>query len=248
MAKRKKKELTHCDSLEMEELFLAVYFNDLKKVIAIKEQYPETYARRNAMQLDYNRAIDLVNLTFFNQVIWKEEDWNAEGMKSFVKRNRLRTEAMLDFWRTESGNPNLQRTIAYNQYWFYFFCDDPENPSSDYLNKGLNEADAMLYHRVECFDFDGVKEWLDKGANPEALMEEGDIYSNVGYRLGHECSHLCTSRVLPMFNAFERRTYHQKFVITEMFGELLGWAAHEEMYNFIFQYQRDHTTTGDASK
>lgn len=62
------------ENKKLKELFLAVYFNDLEKVIDIKNHYPKIYNKKNNFPIDNWRTIDLRNLTHFNQTIWLDKD------------------------------------------------------------------------------------------------------------------------------------------------------------------------------
>ncbi|MBS1681043.1 MAG: hypothetical protein JST48_04970 [Bacteroidetes bacterium] len=62
---------TETENKKLEELFLAVFFNDLEKVIEFKNRHPETYAKKNNFLIDDTVSFDLINLTFFNQTYGK---------------------------------------------------------------------------------------------------------------------------------------------------------------------------------
>lgn len=42
---------TETENKKLGELFLAIYFNDLEKVIEFKNQFPELYEKRTSSQL-----------------------------------------------------------------------------------------------------------------------------------------------------------------------------------------------------
>ena len=236
---------TISENKEMEKLFLAIYFNDIEKVIDFKNQFPEIYAKKESFQIDRYTTFDLINLTFFNQKVWFDDDWSEEIMP-LVKKNRLRTEQMLDFWRTEFGIQKMIREFEYNKYCDYFFCDDPNDPDDNeeviidpisyFLEKGFREIDLRLYNRVECFDFAEVKKLLEKGAKSNIDFYE-DEDSNAFSLIGGRCSFLATCFIIPEFKIFEEKEYHQDFDIKEMFGSLLGLAANQEMYDLLNAYK-----------
>ena len=91
---------TKTENKKLEELFLAVYFNDLEKVIEFKNRFPELYTKRDRFLIDNDTPFDLTNLTFFNQTIWFDGDW-IDDINPLVEKHRLRTTQMLDFWRAE---------------------------------------------------------------------------------------------------------------------------------------------------
>lgn len=229
---------------ELEELFLAIYFNDLEKVIEFKNQLPELYARKDKFLIDENTTFDLINLTFFNQTIWFDGDW-IDDIKPLVEKHRQRTEKMLDFWRTEFEQQEIHRLIEYNQYYEHFYCVDPNDfdeiilePISTYLEQGFREIDLKLYNRAQCFDFVEVKKLLEQGAKSNIHFEnDGD--SSAFSRISAECSYLATCHVIPEFKVFEIKGYNQNFDTTEMFRNILGLAAHEEMYNLLEKYDKD---------
>jgi len=235
---------TNIETQELDKLFLAIYFNDRDKVTEFKNQNPEIYAKKNKYLLDGNITFDLTNLTLLNHKIWFDNDWREEIML-FIKENRQQTNQMIDFWRAEGEKPILNRKIEYNQYFEYFYCDDPNDPENNeeiildhisyFLEKGFREIDLMLYNRVECFDFIETKKLLEKGAKSNIhFYEDGD--SNAFSRISAECSYLATCQIIPEFQIFKAKGYKQNFDISRMFGELLGLAAHEEMYELLSKY------------
>ncbi len=232
------------ENKKLEELFLAVYFNDLEKVIEFKSQFPKLYAKKDKFPIDENTTFDLTNLTFFNQVIWFDVDWREEIMP-LVEKHIQRTKKMLDFWCAELGQQEIHRQIEYNHYHEYFYCDDPNDfdeiilePISTYLEQGFREIDLRLYNRTQCFDFAEVKKLLEQGAKSDIHFEnDGD--SSAFSRISTECSYLATCNVIPEFKVFDEKGYNQSFDTTRMFGDILGLAAHEEMYHLLDEYDED---------
>lgn len=235
---------TETENKKLEELFLAVYFNDLEKVIEFKNQFPKLYVKKDKFPIDENTTFDLINLTFFNQTIWFDGDW-IDDIKSLVEKHRHRTKRMLDFWRAELGQKEIHRQIEYNHYHENFYCDDPDDfdeiilePISTYLEQGFREIDLRLYNRAQCFDFDEVKNLLEQGAKSDIHFEnDGD--SSAFSRISAECSYLATCHVIPKFEVFETKGYNQSFDTTEMFRNILGLAAHEEMYHLLDEYNEN---------
>jgi hypothetical protein len=229
---------TKTESKKLEELFLAIYFNDLVKVIEFKNQFPELYTKKDKFLIDESTTFDLTYLTFFNHTLWFDDGWREEIMP-LVEKHRHRTEQMLNFWRVELGQQKLHRQIEYNQFSDYFYCDDPNDfdeiilePISVYLEKGFREIDLKLYNRVQCFDFGEVRKLLKQGAKSDIHFEnDGD--SSAFLRISAECSYLTTCHVIPEFQLFEEKGYNQEFNLTRMFGNLIGLIAHEEMYRLL---------------
>ena len=238
------------ENKKMEKLFLAIFFNDLEKVIGFKKQYPEIYAKKEKFRIDKYRTFDLKNLTFFNQSVWKDDDWNDEIIP-LIRRNRQRTEQMLDYWRAECSCGEIQREIDYNQYFDYFYCVDPRitdevfwEPIQDYLSKGIREQDIMLFFHAERFNFKETKKLLEEGAKPDVDIcidddLDDDDSNSILSRIWVEYLYLISTYVVPDFEAFEINGYKQKFDIKDMFGHLLGLAAHIDMYQLLDAYSED---------
>lgn len=235
---------TETENKKLKELFLAVIFNDLEKVIEFKNQFPEFYAKRNKFLIDNDTTFDLTNLTLLNQIIWFDVDWIVD-LKPLVEKHRLRTTQMLDFWREELGQKEIHRQFEYNQYHEHFYCDDPNDfdeiilePITTYLEQGFREIDLRLYNRAQCFDFVEVKKLLEQGAKSDIHFEnDGD--SSTFSRISAECSYLATCHVIPEFETFEIKGYKQNFDTAEMFRNIIGLAAHEEMFHLLDKYDED---------
>ena len=235
---------TATENKKLEELFLAVYFNDLEKVIEFKNQFSELYTKKDKFQIDENTTFDLINLTFFNQVIWFDVSWRQEIMP-LVEKHRQQTKKMLDFWCAELEQKEINRQIEFNHYHKNFYCDDPNDfdeiilkPISTYVEHGFREIDLKLYNRAQCFDFAKVKELLEQGAKSNIHFEnDGD--SSAFSRISGQCSYLATCHVIPEFELFEKYGYNQNFDTNRMFGDILGLAAHQEMYHLLDEYDED---------
>ncbi len=238
------------------KLFLAIYFNDIEEVIEFKNQKADLYAKKHNFFIEENRyaknenfqgiTFDLTNLTLLNYKIWFTDGWRKERMP-FINEKRQQTNNMVDFWKSE-GEDVLNRKIEYNKYFEYFYSNDPNNPESDkeiiadptsyFLEKGFREIDLRLYNRAECFDFVETENLLEKGANPNVHFYE-DEDSSIFDRINTERSYLTTCEVTSGFDFFKRQGYQQYFHIPSMFGDLLGLAAHEEMYALLSKYDKE---------
>ena len=185
-------------------------------------------------------------MTFFNQSVWKDDDW-VDEIIPLVRRNRQRTEQMLDYWRAEYGCQEIQRDINYNQYFDFFYCVDPRitdevfwEPIQNYLSKGIREQDLMLFFHAERFNFKETKKLLEEGAKPDVDIDQDDDDENTIFsRIGIEMSFLATTFVVSEFETFEQKGYTQKFDIKDMFSHLLGLAAHIDMYQLLDAYSED---------
>jgi len=238
-------KLTDLENKILNELFIAIYFNNLEKVIEIKRKYPEIYSKKENYKIDGKKTFDLKNLTFFNQSIWKGDDWKDE-IKPFIKNNMEKTKKMLEYWKTETGNKNIQREIEYNQYCDYFFCTDPNDPEENemvsldkisfFLEKGFREIDLRLYNRIACLDFTGTKLLLENGAKPDIPFYEKDLYSYALSLVVGECAVLAMCQIVPSFKKYEKNGKWYDKNITELFRDLIGLAAFEDMYYLLEKY------------
>jgi len=242
MAVQMNDKLTDLENKVLNELFIAIYFNDLEKVIEIKRKYPEIYSKKENFKIDGKKTFDLKNLTFFNQSIWNKDDWR-DGIMPFVKWEREKTEKMLEFWKTETGNKKIQREIEYNQYFEYFCCGDPEENEdiygdtiADYLKKGFREIDLRLYNRVTCFDFTEIKILLENGAKLDVNLHEDESDSDVMSFVSDECSCLASTEIVPSFELYEKNGKWNDKNITKLFGDLIGLAAYEDMWYLLEKY------------
>ncbi|MFV0553936.1 MAG: hypothetical protein ACK5LR_04445 [Mangrovibacterium sp.] len=223
---------------QLENLFIAIFFNDVDRLCEIKQQYPKIYARKNDYPIDEYCKIDLTNLTLLNHRFWFSEGWSEKSMP-LVERNRVCVNQLLDFWQAEGEGRILDRKLEYNSYYEYFYCNDPDDPESFefafwepidyYLKKGFREIDLRLYSRAQCFDFDEVETLLKNGANPNVCFEDED--DDICNRIYREISYLLSCRLMPEFNLFDKEGSDQEsnYDERELFGDLLGLVAHEEM-------------------
>ena len=245
------KECLESENRIFDELFIAIYFNNLEKVIEIKEKYPEIYYKKENYKIEGKKIFDLKNLTFFNQSIWKGDDWKDEIIP-FIKKNREKTEKMLEFWKTETGNENIKREMEYNQYCEYFYCHDPNDPEENekviidtisyFMEKGFREIDLKLYNRVACFDFTETKILLEKGAKLNVKFYPDECDSDTMSHIGDECSYLATCKVIPSFQLYEKNErcdYYNMGNLTELFMDLIGLAAFEDMYYLLEKYIKE---------
>ena len=241
---------TKTENKKMEELFLAVFFNDVEKVNSFKSHSPNLYAMKNNFLIDNYKSFNLVNLTFFNQTIWNSKKWDND-IKPLVEKNKLKTEQMLVFWQSEFDRQNIVREIEYNQYCDFFYCEFPTDHkewlsyeewlsverSVGYIEKAFREIDLMLMYQAEHFNFAETKKLLEQGAKSNIDFYDNES-SDLDSRIGDECAFLATTFVVPEFEIFEQKGYNQDFDIVDMFGRLLGLAAHEEMYQLLNEYSK----------
>lgn len=223
-----------------EELFLAIYFNDLDRVQDFKIQNPDLYSKKSEFKLESGKVLDLVQLTLLNQIIWFQYRWRDE--LDFLERLRKNTERMKQFWYEEGETVSLSKAIQFNEYQEHFYCFDPLNPTI--IDNKSHEAwariftrkvDFDLYNRILCFDFESVESLLKLGARFD-IHRYKDGYSSAYDEIDQE--HLILSLdVFGDFRWFEEEGYLGDFDPSEMFGNLVGLAAYSRMLNLLNRYK-----------
>lgn len=129
--------------------------------------------------------------------------------------------------------------IDYQQYHDYFFSKDPEESDVDIIMEdnwaeiyryGTRDIDLKLFCATERFDFPMVKDLLEQGADPYAPAYS-DASASTFTRIGDECSFLCTCELSWAWAPGQRHNVNVRNI-----GDLIGWAAHEEMYRWLEKY------------
>lgn len=224
---------------KLNPLFLAVFFNDLVGIQRFKAKNPNIFAQCNRFPLENEDTFDLYYLTELNAIIWNSKDWK-EDILPFVKARRKETQEVLDFWQGENGFYRGNTQLKFSDYWEYLYCEDPAirdytnwEENSYFLDKGIKELDLMLYNRASCFDFKATRYLLKMGANPNIdLYEEEEQQDSIINHIAMEAANL-SLQIIPLFESFEKNKYQENFHIINMFRDLLGYAAHEEMYKTL---------------
>lgn len=226
------------DFKKLEQLFLAIYFNDVDKVIEFKNDNLELYNTKSSFFIDEELYLDLVHLTYFNYIIWFDKNWSSDIMP-MVQRIRTRINDMIDFWKSEGVFQDIKTKISYNQYIEYFnlyYSSTEEevllNTISFYLQKGFKEIDLKLYNRVECFDFEEVKRLIEQGANPN-IHFENDEESSAKSLVSNRCSFFTSYQLIPEFELFEEKGFNQNFDILNLFMEMIQLSANQEILNLL---------------
>ncbi|HLS71399.1 MAG TPA: hypothetical protein VK027_07040 [Chitinophagaceae bacterium] len=230
---------------DLNKLFLYIFFNDLPQIKKVKSNKPNVFYQSNSYPLHDGKIFNLANLTLFNYAIWRTKDWK-EDFIPFAKKREVETKKVLEFWHSENLLNETPSTFNYNEYWNYFYSEDPEEkdftngePNDFFVNKGIKEIDVMLYNRAECFDFKAVRNLMKRGANPNVDFYEEDYQQDtIMNRISIESANLST-QVIPLFISFEKLKYNQNFKLKFMFSDLIGYAAHEEMYKILKTTQPD---------
>lgn len=185
----------------------------------------------------------------YKRTMW--DDFIEETMP-FVEKQRIDIDKLLHLWKERFG-ANVDEVINYKKYEAYFYClsDDETdrdvllNPRSKYTENGCREIDIDLFIAVDKFQFSKVKELLEMGANPDANLisiddkdKEFQDPLNCLDRIGRECSYLCTCQIFSHIKK-PHGAWYINYALTEReIGDLIGWAAHEDMYHLLEQYDK----------
>ena len=178
----------------------------------------------------------------YKRVMWG--DFIDEVMP-VVLEHRKRIDDLLAFWEERFG-VDIHQTIDYKKYWELFFCADENESLKDvllcdpqkYLDNGCRMIDLELFEAVEKFQFERVKDLLEKGADPDAnLIFDGndkDDYLNCLERIGNEIFYLSSCEVFPMLEE-KKGEWFVNYDINKdnAIGNLFGWAAHEDMNSLL---------------
>ena len=129
--------------------------------------------------------------------------------------------------------------IPFSEYWYAFYCDDPNDTveecldmTEDELKKmGFRDIDIELACCVNKFQFDRVEKLLEQGADPvKNRTDEEDEYDDCVTRIYREVQFLyseMTEKMLgkEILGSFERDL-----------RDLLSLAAHEKMDHLLDKY------------
>lgn len=160
---------------------------------------------------------------------------DEKNVADFMARNKKVKEIFKDSFNVEFS------PINYQSYWDCFFSNDPNEPDSKIIDPekakalseyGTTELDVALYCATVKFDFQRVKDLLEKGANPRARMYM-DFHSDEGAydRICSECSYLCTCRLSYVWDS-----KNEPALDNYQIEDLVGWAAHETMKRVMEDY------------
>ncbi len=174
------------------------------------------------------------------KVITSMTGWR-EDIQDQVEDFRKRNEEVMRIFKERLG---VQFSpIEYQHYHEDFYCDDPDDTIEDQLcldsvhellNAGVRQIDIDLYCAGAKFFYEEVKRLLIAGANPAAwLPDPFPSGFQLDDRIGVECSFLCTQVAYYLYGG----TYSDP-VCRRDICDLLGWAAHETMYDLIEEYRQ----------
>lgn len=162
--------------------------------------------------------------------------WNKE-VQYLITDFRSRVFQVKEIFRKSF---NIEFTpIDYRQYTEDFFAAGPNESIEEALwldsiedayKNGARPIDAELYYAGVQFDFARTEELLKHGANPDIPLEEYDMY--LYDRIATEASFLEVE--LDHVWKFEFRGE----VDYEDISHLVGYAAHETMYDLLVKYHK----------
>lgn len=235
-----------------ELLIKATYHNNFELVQRLINQEEFDKSIINDIGL-LNKPFPLYYITMcYKKAMWGEF---RDEIMPFIEEQRKNIDKLMVLWEdTFCIDPDSH--IDYKMYEEYFYCISDEetdegvflDPRKKFTDNGCLNIDLDLFVAVDKFQFAKVKELLEKGANPNAnLVSIDDIGKdyvdprNCIDRIGFECSYLCSHKVFPIIkNA--HGTWYVNYAMTDReIGNLIGWAAHEEMYNLLNQYYKPKT-------
>lgn len=128
----------------------------------------------------------------------------------------------------------------YQMYTDDFYAAKSDESLKDYLvldsieeayKFGARPIDVDLYHAGVQFNFERVKELLEQGANPDIPLEEYDNY--LYDRIDAEAA------ILEIELRSVWKYGYRRDVNDEDIGHLVGYAAHERMYDLLKQYHKN---------
>jgi len=229
-------------------LIKATYHSDYEyvKQLAESKEFDESIIHDIGL-LDTPFPLYYLTLCFKICLAHDFRDW----VMPFVISLRADIDKLLTFWQEKFGiDPNEK--IDYKKYGsHHFYCTMEDETIEDifypdsvqmFLDNGCRMIDIQLYDEVCRFHFDKVEELLKAGANPDANLlpvggDPDDPY-NCFDRIRGECSYLCTCEVFPILECERQRWYTNYALQANDIGDILGWAAHEEMYELLKKYYK----------
>ena len=194
------------------------------------------------------RPFPLHYVTLCYEAIWRDADERKDKEWALAVQNS--TNAMIEFWKEYYGVDGFPR-IEYHIYNEDFYCawDDETDedilfkPKSEFIAFGKREIDLDLYCAVERFQFDKVEELLKQGANPLAEIYDGLNDNDVNFdfwsaieRIVQEVGFLRCEVTGFMHQLFSKQAYW--ILGEELFRNILGLAAHLEMFALLKKYEK----------
>lgn len=216
------------------KLINAVFYCNAEKAISLMlaNSYPKQWLDNIGV---FDVPFPLHYISMCAQAILSDADdpWSKDFEPIRIKM-LADCRCILEFLVNEYGC-DIDCEIDYQKYTDYFYAAEKDATDEDILwapvqrilDEGKSQLDIDLYCAVERFQYDLVAQLLQAGANPRTLIEDGFAID----RIGAECAFLDT-QICPLWEAY----YHKNNTTTieyEEISDLLGWAAHEKMYNLL---------------
>lgn len=216
------------------KLINAVFYCDADKAMSLMQKNAYSKQWLNDIGV-FDTPLPLYYIALCAQAILSdaEDPWSADF--ELIRQKMLNgCKRILAFMKSEYDF-DVDSEIDYEKYTEYFYAADKDETDEDILwapvqrilDEGKSQLDIDLYCAVERFQYDLVDQLLQAGANPRTLIEDGFALD----RIGTECSFLDT-QICPLWKAY----YHSSRTTSIDEGaisDLLGWAAHEKMYNLL---------------
>lgn len=168
------------------------------------------------------------------------EEWK-EKYKPALRKRKKENDKFKTFFETEYG---LDMTnIPFSDYWYCFYCSEPDEDVEDCLGYtlkelhkiGLSNCDIELAMQVRKFHFDEVEKLLRQGADPlKNMTDEEDEYDDCVTRIYRE--------VQFMYSEITDEVLGQRMILGEErdFDDILNLAAHEKMDHLLDEYHSNH--------
>ena len=169
------------------------------------------------------------------KVISSMTGWR-DDIRADVEAFRQRNEEVMKIFEDRLGVDFTP--VDYQLYHDDFYCDYPDESAEDQLviesvqellDAGVRQIDIDLYCAGAKFYYAEVERLLKKGGNPAAWLPD---ISPSGFQLddciGAECSFLSTEVAHFLYSKKSSEPLYRLFLC-----DLVGWAAHETMYDLI---------------
>lgn len=161
----------------------------------------------------------------------------SESFNPIAQKNHENAKKILDLLKVKLVITNIEIPFSKILPACWNFEDDKdedilEMPKDFLIGQGKIEIDLDLYIAVHKMDFHKVKELLENGANP--FYKHYDDDSTLIDLCSYECSYQATS----MAGQFiVDPDWWRNSVGYDELGELLRWAANEQMYQLLISQQ-----------
>lgn len=230
-----------------EQLILAAYVCDVDRIKQLIAQ-PEFDKRLMEDIGFFENPFPLYYFTKLAKIVFAD-DYIDEVMP-LVRQLRQSCKQLTSFWKEQFGIDIDALQIDYRLFSNHFFCRQEGEQSledfAEFSHIKARRIDYDLYEAAVHFDFEKTKELLLQGANPEFefytlddIREKGTDKEwidkvSILERIGDERSFLCTCEVFPIYEGYynNNHIFHTEPSKADV-GDLIGWAAHKEMYYLL---------------